>query len=99
MKVSITFQSPLSTFGEKGSGCVELLLGTLLKGDPGEPGQPGKPGDPGKPGSPGEPGQPGKSAYEYAKEQGYLGTEQQFAQALSGVFLKENIGETSDVTI
>lgn len=90
MKVSITFQSPLSTFGEQGSGCVELLLGTLLKGDPGEPGQPGKPGDP---------GQPGKSAYEYAKEQGYSGTEQQFAQALSGVFLKENIGETSDVTI
>lgn len=87
MKVSITFQSPLSTFGEQGSGCVELLLGTLLKGDPGEPG------------SPGEPGQSGKSAYEYAKEQGYLGTEKQFAQALSGVFLKENIGETSDVTI
>ena len=37
MKVRITFQSPLTTIGEKGAGCVELLLGTILKGDKGDP--------------------------------------------------------------
>lgn len=37
MKVRITFQSPLTTIGEKGTGCVELLLGTILKGDKGDP--------------------------------------------------------------
>lgn len=39
MKVRITFQSPLTTIGEKGAGCVELLLGTILKGDKGDPGR------------------------------------------------------------
>lgn len=78
MKVRITFQSPLTTIGEKGAGCVELLLGTILKGDKGDA---------------------GKSAYEYAKEQGFSGTEEQFSQALAGVFLHENIGETDEVTI
>lgn len=29
MKVRITFQSPLTTIGEKGAGCVELLLAWL----------------------------------------------------------------------
>jgi hypothetical protein len=78
MKVRITFQSPLTTIGEKGAGCVELLLGTILKGDKGDA---------------------GKSAYEYAKEKGFSGTEEQFSQALAGVFLHENIGETDEVTI
>jgi hypothetical protein len=93
MKVRITFQSPLTTIGEKGTGCVELLLGTILKGDKGDPGRDGNDG------APGQNGAPGKSAYEYAKEQGFSGTEEQFSQALAGVFLHENIGETDEVTI
>lgn len=93
MKVRITFQSPLTTIGEKGTGCVELLLGTILKGDKGDPGRDGNDG------APGQNGAPGKSAYEYAKEQGFSGTEEQFQQALAGVFLHENIGETDEVTI
>lgn len=35
--------------------------------------------------SKGEKGNPGKSAYEYAKDQGYEGSETEFAQALSAV--------------
>lgn len=70
MKVRITFQSPLTTIGEKGTGCVELLLGTILKGDKGDPGRDGNDG------APGQNGAPGKSAYEYAKEQGFSGTEE-----------------------
>ena len=35
--------------------------------------------------SKGEKGSPGKSAYQYAVEQGYEGTETEFAQALAGV--------------
>lgn len=93
MKVRITFQSPLTTIGWKGAGCVELLLGTILKGDKGDPGRDGNDG------APGQDGAPGKSAYEYAKEQGFSGTEEQFSQALAGVFLHENIGETDEVTI
>lgn len=93
MKVRITFQSPLTTIGEKGAGCVELLLGTILKGDKGDPGRDGNDG------APGQDGAPGKSAYEYAKEKGFSGTEEQFSQALAGVFLHENIGETDEVTI
>lgn len=93
MKVRITFQSPLTTIGEKGAGCVELLLGTILKGDKGDPGRDGNDG------APGQDGAPGKSAYEYAKEQGFSGTEEQYSQALAGVFLHENIGETDEVTI
>lgn len=48
MKVRITFQSPLTTIGEKGAGCVELLLGTILKGDKGDPGRDGNDGAPGQ---------------------------------------------------
>lgn len=93
MKVRITFQSPLTTIGEKGAGCVELLLGTILKGDKGDSGRDGNDG------APGQNGAPGKSAYEYAKESGFSGTQEQFSQALAGVFLHENIGETDEVTI
>lgn len=99
MKVRITFQSPLTTIGEKGAGCVELLLGTILKGDKGDPGRDGNDGAPGQDDAPGQNGATGKSAYEYAKEQGFSGTEEQFSQALAGVFLHENIGETDEVTI
>ena len=41
-------------------------------------------GDPGAPGAPGAPGVAGKTAYEYAQEGGYTGTEAEFAAKLSG---------------
>ena len=53
-------------------------LGYLTVGPQGEPGNPGKPGDPGK---------DGKSAYDYAVEGGFPGTEEEFMRILgnSGV--------------
>ena len=49
------------------------------KGDPGEPGTPGEKGDKG------DPGAPGKSAYAYAQDGGYGGTESQFATDLATI--------------
>lgn len=56
------------------------------KGDPGpqgEPGQKGETGEPGQKGETGEPGADGKSAYQYAKEGGYTGTEDEFRAKLA----------------
>ena len=56
------------------------------KGDTGPAGPQGEKGDAGpegKPGSNGEPGTNGKSAYEYAKDGGYTGTESDFAKKLA----------------
>ena len=53
-----------------------------LKGPPGEPGAPGESGEPGAPGEPGEPGPAGKTAYQYAKDGGYTGTEEEFQQLM-----------------
>lgn len=69
---------------------VKVLIGNIKgvkgdKGDPGERGLQGEQGIPGQNGSPGEKGEtgdPGKSAYQYAKEAGYTGTEAEFAQKL-----------------
>lgn len=43
----------------------------------------GEKGDAGEQGIPGTPGSPGKSAYEYAKDAGYEGTEEEFADKLA----------------
>ena len=53
------------------------------KGEKGDPGDPGEPGKDGAAGPQGEPGTPGKSAYEYAKEAGFEGTEEEFADKLA----------------
>lgn len=91
MKVSIKLESGLSSScGCNSSGYFELLLGTLMKGDPGKPGEPGKPGDAGA---------PGKSAYQYAVEAGYKGTEEEYTQALSLSITRESIGYTDEVKI
>lgn len=42
-------------------------------------------------------GKPGKSAYEYAKEGGYTGTEKQFYQALSLSVTHEKLGNMDEV--
>ena len=72
-KESGEFDGPKGDPGEKGE-----------KGDPGENGAPGIQGIPGIPGEPGPAGEDGKSAYAYAQEGGYTGTEEEFAEMLAG---------------
>lgn len=67
----------------------EIDLGYVL-GPKGDPGEPGRDGTDGTPGTPGAPGDDGKSAYQYAKEGGFVGTEEQFYTALAEVILKMN---------
>ena len=67
----------------------EIDLGYVL-GPKGDPGEPGRDGTDGTPGAPGAPGTDGKSAYQYAKEGGFVGTEEQFYTALAEVVLKMN---------
>lgn len=67
----------------------EIDLGYVL-GPKGDPGEPGRDGTDGTPGAPGSPGADGKSAYQYAKEGGFVGTEEQFYTALAEVVLKMN---------
>lgn len=67
------------------------------KGDQGEQGQIGPQGPDGQPGKDGIDGQPGKdgangkSAYEYAKDGGYTGTEAKFTELLANTVNKQNI--------
>lgn len=53
------------------------------KGEPGEKGDPGEKGETGPKGETGEPGADGKSAYQYAQEGGYTGTEEEFRAKLA----------------
>lgn len=63
-------------------------------GKDGQDGQPGKDGKDGADGAKGDPGTPGKSAYEYAQDGGYTGTEEEFAEKLAEVPL---IGSTAEI--
>ncbi len=47
----------------------------------------------------GDTGDPGKSAYKYAQEGGFKGTEKQFTTALASQVLVESIGSTNEVSI
>ena len=55
-------------------------------GSPGAPGTPGAPGAPGVPGLPGPEGTPGKTAYQYAVEGGFQGTEEDFAFSFRSMY-------------
>ena len=60
-----------------------------LKGDPGEQGiqgEPGEKGDKGDIGATGSAGADGKSAYAYAQDGGYTGTEAEFAEKLAAKY-------------
>lgn len=84
--------------GFKGSEQEWLASLKGEKGDPGQDGAPGKDGAIGPKGDQGEPGQngqdgatgpkgdPGKSAYDYAVEGGYQGTEEEFAKSVAGEY-------------
>ena len=65
------------------------------KGDPGVQGAPGEKGDKGDPGTKGDPGADGKSAYQYAQDGGYTGTETDFMAKLAQEILS---GTTDDIT-
>ena len=62
-------------------GNEEAFLASL-KGEKGDTGDTGEQGPPGADGAPGPQGDPGKSAYQYASEAGYGGTEEAFSKAL-----------------
>lgn len=57
-----------------------------VQGEQGIQGEPGPQGVPGEQGPQGEAGSDGKSAYQYAKDGGYAGTEEAFAEELAGLF-------------
>lgn len=71
------------------------------KGDPGEIGPQGPKGDTGAPGSDGAAGAAGKSAYQYAVEGGYTGTEAKFktliAHAATEAYVDDAIGDLAAV--
>ena len=79
--------------GEKGEQGVQGIPGEKGdkgdKGDTGAPGADGAKGEKGETGTTGAPGEPGKdgadgkSAYSYAKDGGYTGTEEEFAQKMA----------------
>lgn len=78
MKATITFTKGLYLSRGCDGMVVDLILGTVFKGDQGDP---------------------GKSAYQYAKEGGFAGTEEQFTKALSAPVTYENKGKTNEVKI
>ena len=73
--------------GEKGETGAQGIQGEKgEKGDPGEQGETGEKGDKGdtgEPGADGAAGKDGKSAYKYAQDGGYTGTEEEFAEKLA----------------
>ena len=72
--------------GERGEpGAIGPTGPSGAKGNDGAPGPAGPTGSIGPTGAAGKDGINGKSAYDVAKEQGYLGTEQEFGQGLSKV--------------
>lgn len=76
------------------------MAGTNIKGPEGPVGPTGKDGTDGNDGSPGAPGAPGKSAYQYAQDGGYAGTEEAFAAKLAAEYaeITERIAMTSTDT-
>ena len=83
---------------DNGKTWVNLIAEADLKGDKGDPGEKGDTGPQGPQGPKGDTGSAGangKSAYQYAVESGYTGTEAEFAEKLSQ---EQLIGTTSALT-
>jgi hypothetical protein len=62
-----------------------------IQGEKGETGPQGEPGANGQPGKDGTNGADGKSAFEFAQDGGYTGTEANFAELLANALDKRNI--------
>ncbi|MEE0981472.1 MAG: hypothetical protein U0K91_07285 [Acutalibacteraceae bacterium] len=96
---SVTITNITESTADKGSNVVSFSDGKTLTVKNGSKGSKGDKGDKGADGSPGEKGADGKSAYQYAKDGGYTGTETEFAEKLakeSVVYV--NITENEDGT-
>ena len=77
-------QGPKGDKGDTGAQGIQGIQGEPgERGPQGEPGPAGEKGEKGENGADGAPGADGKSAYEYAKEAGYTGTEKEFAEKLA----------------
>ena len=76
---------PQGLQGEKGETGAPGPQGE--KGDPGAQGPKGEKGDPGAQGPKGSPGSDGKTAYQYAQDGGYTGSESEFAAKLAAEHL------------
>lgn len=82
--------------GEKGNTGATGPAGPAgVPGKDGPKGDKGEPGDKGAPGEKGPPGVDGKSAYQYAQDGGYTGTETDFVVKLAQEILS---GTTDDLT-
>lgn len=77
---SVTVSSVTESTVDGGSNVVTFSDGKTLTV---KNGTQGSKGDPGEQGPQGDPGLNGKSAYEYAREGGYTGTEEEFNQKLA----------------
>jgi hypothetical protein len=78
--------------GERGPQGIQGEKGeTGQQGEKGDQGEVGPQGPQGETGPAGKDGTNGKSAYAYAQESGYLGTEADFATMLSNIINKQNI--------
>ena len=75
--------------GEKGEQGIQGAKGD--KGDKGDTGEQGPKGEQGEKGAAGKDGTDGKSAYEFAQDGGYLGTETDFAKILANSINNQNI--------
>jgi hypothetical protein len=82
-------QGPKGDKGDKGDTGERGPQGET--GADGQPGKDGIDGQPGKDGTNGKDGAAGKSAYEYAKDGGYTGTEPEFIELLANTVDKRNI--------
>lgn len=82
-------QGPAGAQGEQGLQGEAGPQGD--KGDKGDQGEPGAEGQPGKDGADGKDGANGKSAFEFAQDGGYSGTEAEFASLLANALDKRTI--------
>lgn len=73
----------LTVTSASGTSSADLKGEKGEKGDKGDTGEKGDTGATGKDGAAGKDGAPGKSAYQYAKDGGYTGTEAEFAKLMA----------------
>lgn len=79
-------QGPQGPRGQDGTVAFEELTNAQRESLRGEPGLDGQDGKDGKDGKDGADGAPGKSAYAYAQDGGYSGSEAEFAQKLAAEY-------------
>lgn len=85
-------QGPIGPAGPQGEQGIQGEVGPQgPQGDKGDQGEPGADGQPGKDGANGKDGTNGKSAFEYAQDGGYTGSESEFANLLANSLDKSTV--------